>query len=109
MKKKRPFLALFFFVLLTLVFAGQGILLAAETGDVPQENKYISSLRKRAEQGDAEAQYGLGVFFANGIGVPQNETAAASWYRKAAEQGYLGHPEQVTSLASVKQKWPSCG
>ena len=22
---------------------------------------------------------------------------------------YIGHPEQVTSLASVKQKWPSCG
>ena len=45
-------------------------------------------LRPLAEQGDARAQFGLGVIYANGKGVPQDHTKAVEWYRKAAEQGY---------------------
>ena len=41
-----------------------------------------------AEQGYAEAQYNLGVMYANGQGAPEDDTEAAKWYRKAAEQGY---------------------
>jgi TPR repeat protein len=41
-----------------------------------------------AEQGDAQAQYNLGIMYDNGQDVPQDYTAAASWYRKAAEQGH---------------------
>lgn len=41
-----------------------------------------------AEQGDAEAQFNLGVLFKNGIGVTQNDTEAMRWLRKSAEQGY---------------------
>ena len=44
--------------------------------------------RKAAEQGDALAQYILGVMYDNGQGVPQNYTKAVEWYRKAAEQGH---------------------
>ena len=40
-----------------------------------------------AEQGDATAQYNLGVMYALGEGVPENDAEAATWYRKAAEQG----------------------
>jgi len=40
-----------------------------------------------AEQGDASAQFNLGVMYDNGWGVPQNYTEAAKWYRQAAEQG----------------------
>ena len=43
--------------------------------------------RKAAEQGDASAQSQLGVMYAFGLGVPQNENEAAKWWRKAAEQG----------------------
>ena len=43
--------------------------------------------RKAAEQGFAEAQYNLGVMYANGQGVRQDYTQAVQWYRKAAEQG----------------------
>lgn len=52
--------------------------------------------KKAAEQGDAEAQFGLGVMFANGNGTPQDYAMAARWFIKAAEQGntapnfYLG-------------------
>ena len=41
-----------------------------------------------AEQGDATAQYNLGVMYALGEGVPENDAEAATWYRKAAEQGH---------------------
>lgn len=43
--------------------------------------------RALAEQGQADAQYALGVTYEQGEGVPQDDTLAVSWYRKAAEQG----------------------
>ena len=42
---------------------------------------------KLAEQGDASAQFNLGVMYANGEGVPKDASQAVTWYRKAAEQG----------------------
>ena len=41
-----------------------------------------------AEQGDAKAQYNLGVLDAKGRGVPKNYTKAVKWFLKAATQGY---------------------
>ena len=49
-----------------------------------------------AEQGDAEAQLNLGIRYANGEGVPEDDVEAVKWYRLAAKQGlaraqsYLG-------------------
>ena len=40
-----------------------------------------------ADQGMAAAQYKLGVMYANGEGVPENDAEAVKWYRKAADQG----------------------
>ena len=40
-----------------------------------------------AEQGDADAQYNLGVMYDNGEGVTQDDAEAVKWYRRAAEQG----------------------
>jgi TPR repeat protein len=45
-------------------------------------------LRQAAEQGDAKAQFNLGLAYENGQGVPKDETEAVKWYQKAAEQGY---------------------
>ena len=47
----------------------------------------IASLRKRAEAGDAEAQFNIGSMYENGSGVKQDYVEAAKWYRKAAERG----------------------
>ena len=49
----------------------------------------IASLREKAEQGDADAQYNLGVMYLHGRGVPQDYVEAAKWYRKAAERGHV--------------------
>ena len=41
-----------------------------------------------AEQGDAPAQFNLGVMYSQSHGVPQDYVEAMKWYRRAAEQGY---------------------
>lgn len=46
-------------------------------------------LHKRAEQGDAEAQFMLGTLYRNGDGVLQNDTQAVEWFQRAANQGYV--------------------
>lgn len=45
-------------------------------------------IRLAAEQGDAEAQYRLGVMYARGQGVKKDPVAALKWYRRSAGQGY---------------------
>jgi TPR repeat protein len=45
-------------------------------------------LHAAAEQGDAEAQNSLGVFYSFGIGVDRDEREAVKWFLKAAEQGH---------------------
>ena len=57
---------------------------ADQKGDYATE---MQILRPLAEQGNALAQLGLGVMYANGQGVPQDDAQAVVWYRKAAEQG----------------------
>ncbi len=47
----------------------------------------FSEWKPLAEQGDAAAQYNLGIMYSNGRGVPQDHVQAVKWYRKAAEQG----------------------
>lgn len=43
--------------------------------------------RPLAEQGNAAAQYNLGVLYDRGQGVPQDDTQARQWWEKAAVQG----------------------
>ncbi len=42
-----------------------------------------------ANAGDAAAQYNLGLIYANGIGVQENDVEAVRWFRLAAEQGNI--------------------
>ena len=44
--------------------------------------------KAKAEAGDAEAQYNLGVMYASGQGVEQDFKEAVKWHQKAAFQGY---------------------
>ena len=47
----------------------------------------VQELRPPAKQGNAQAQYNLGVMYHRGLGVPQDYREAVRWFRKAAEQG----------------------
>jgi hypothetical protein len=40
-----------------------------------------------AEQGDAKAQFSLGLMYYNGYGVPEDDAEAVQWFRLAAKQG----------------------
>ena len=43
--------------------------------------------KRLAEQGDVYAQTVLGLMYADGEGVPENDAEAVRWFRLAAEQG----------------------
>ena len=47
----------------------------------------LQGLRTLAGEGNASAQFNLGVMYATGEGVPKDAVHAVAWYRKAAEQG----------------------
>ena len=49
----------------------------------------LPALRKLADQGDADAQWQMGVRYHNGEDVPQNDTQAVRWFLRAAEQGHV--------------------
>jgi hypothetical protein len=58
--------------------------------DANNRGDYATALREwqpLAEQGDALAQYNLGVLYRKGRGVPQDDVQARQWYAKAAAQG----------------------
>jgi hypothetical protein len=54
---------------------------------VQAQTPELDALRARSEQGDADAQFILGVMYDNGRGVAQNDAKAVRWFRLAAEQG----------------------
>ena len=49
--------------------------------------KAFQEWKAGADAGQAEAQFDLGVLYAQGLGVQRDMTTAERWYRKAAEQG----------------------
>ena len=57
---------------------------AAEKGDYATA---LKEWRHLAEQGNANAQYNLGLIYNNGHGVTQNFNEAVNWFRLAAIQG----------------------
>ena len=50
----------------------------------------IREFRPLAEQGDAYAQFNVGLMYSEGEGVPQDYAEAVKWYSKAAEQEHAG-------------------
>ena len=55
---------------------------------VGQDPDAITELRRLAEQGDADAQYRLGVMYGTGWDVVKDAAEAVRWLRLAAEQGH---------------------
>ncbi|WP_296754552.1 tetratricopeptide repeat protein [Thiobacillus sp.] len=78
-----------------LLLAGVGALVGVtawfaldqHTPAVPAAQEPDSLPHTRAEQGDAEAQLQLGLRYAEGDGVIQNDKEAAKWFAMAAQQG----------------------
>ncbi|MCZ6592664.1 MAG: peptidoglycan-binding protein [Alphaproteobacteria bacterium] len=81
-----------FAVLLVAVLATQASAQDFRTGlDAYDRGDFAAALkewRPLAEQGDARAQFNLGVILFNGQGLPHDPVEAVEWYRAAADQGY---------------------
>ena len=58
---------------------------AYQRGDITTA---LRLLRPLAEQGNAYAQFSLGVMYAKGQGVTQDYKEAMEWYRRSADQGF---------------------
>ena len=57
-------------------------------GVAKDEAEAVKWYRKAAEQNVADAQYNLGVCYANGQGVTEDDAESVKWFRKAAEQNF---------------------
>ena len=58
----------------------------------------LKEYRPLAEQGDAVAQFALGVMYEKGRGVPQGDPEAVHWYRLAAEQGQASAQNNLAKM-----------
>lgn len=79
------FLAVLFMSSLAFGQSGDPTLEAASKGDIA---KALEVWRPMAEQGNAAAQFNLGLMYEKGDGVPADYQEAARWYHKSAVQGY---------------------
>ena len=66
----------------------------------------LDAVRQAVEQGDATAQFNLGVMYAKGEGVPQDDAAAVRWYRLAAEQGYASAQGALGAMYAIGRGVP---
>jgi hypothetical protein len=62
---------------------------ALQTQPQRAQAQSLADLRKFADQGDAEAQYQMGVRFHNGEDVSRDDAQAMQWFLRAAEQGHV--------------------
>lgn len=74
-----PIFQLIFFAVAT--FISYKMLSQAKKTDVPYN-------KEKAEAGDAEAQYRLGIVYYQALNVPQDFSAVIQWLHKAAEQNH---------------------
>ena len=64
--------------------------------------------RVAAEQGAPEAEFNLGVAYAKGEGVVQDDVEAARWYRQAADQG-LAQAQNLLAAAYLSGQGGAAG
>ena len=66
-------------------------------------NKAVQIWQDMAVEGDAQAQFNLGLMYHGGLGLPRNEYEAVKWYIKAAEGGYS--PAQAYLVVGYEEGW----
>ncbi|OPZ58790.1 MAG: putative beta-lactamase HcpC precursor [Deltaproteobacteria bacterium ADurb.Bin510] len=72
---------------------------------LPQDFRQAADFfRRAAEQGDAPAQFSLGLMYGRGQGVPQDFDQAQAWIQKAADQGLLQAREFLQGAEKIKAR-----
>ena len=94
--------------LVVLLVAVMGLCLSAgNVRALSAEDAFQANLKK-ARQGDASAQYRLGVMYYNGQGVEQDYQKALEWYEKSANQGDSDAQLNVGIMYHEGRKAKSC-
>ena len=62
---------------------------ATAKNNLPVNDPELALLMEKAEQGEAESRYQLGLLYLDGKGIKKNEKLAAELFKKAMEQGHL--------------------
>jgi TPR repeat protein len=84
----KPIVIIFSFFLAQLAWAEADKLFQEARALIGRDNPEAFKLMQRAaEEGSADAQGGLGYFYAQGIEVPKDEVKAADYFKKGAEGG----------------------
>ncbi|THJ18869.1 MAG: sel1 repeat family protein [Nitrospira sp. CG24E] len=68
--------------------------------------KALREWQPLAEQGDARAQFYLGLLHQNGDGIPQSNEKAREWYEKSAAQGEANAQFYLGLLSAFGQGGP---
>jgi uncharacterized protein len=108
-------------IILVLGFATPVVAAPLEDADAAVKRRDYATavrlVRHLAEQGDANAQYNLGVFYDNGLGVPQDKVRAYMWLNLSAAQGRDGAaafrdlmarrmtPAQIAEAQKLAREW----
>ena len=69
-----------------------------KSAEAETPEKKLADLMKRAERGEAEAQFNLGQMYRKGEGVPMDAAKAVEWFQKAAEQGNADAQSNLGSM-----------
>jgi uncharacterized protein len=77
-------------VLLIAVIVGVAVFIVWNIWGLVRRFRAVSTVKQQAAGGNPLAQYSLGGFYFDGLGVTQDYAQAAFWYRKVAEQGNAG-------------------
>ena len=110
-------------IILVLGFAAPAAAGPLEDADAALKRRdYATAVRLNrplAEQGNANAQYNLGTFYDNGLGVPQDKVRAYMWFSLSAAQGREGAaafrdliarrmtPAQIAEAQKLAREWKS--
>jgi len=82
-----------------LLFGGM-LVVSGCSKEVKKIEPYSPELVKKAEAGNANAQYNLGLCYYKGAGVTKDEKEAVNWWTKAAKQGDSRAKQELKKLKS---------
>ncbi len=81
-----------------MITLAMSLILLTLSGIMWVDLSYSKELKRKAEAGDMEAQFNLGLCYQTGTGIKADKMAARFWLSKAAGQG---HAEAVFLLTTM--------
>ena len=91
----------FVLVVLSVLFLGGCFPISQKAESIPNAAESVEQIRAKAEQGDASAQYNLGVIYEKGQGVQQDYVKAYMWASLAADQGLEDAIKKLDYLVKI--------